>query len=121
MPINVTHLEKGYSYTEKERMMVAKKVGRLSRYSAKMQDESSEIRVETVSRDTKKERDSVKVMITVTLPKKVLRAESRKSKALDAVDSCCEKLESQIEKYKAMHGSGKKRVRKAKRSKRSRG
>ncbi|HLC76024.1 MAG TPA: HPF/RaiA family ribosome-associated protein [Candidatus Peribacterales bacterium] len=118
MPINVTHLEKGYSYTEKERMMVAKKVGRLSRYSAKMQDESSEIRVETVSRDTKKERDSVKVMITVTLPKKVLRAESRKSKALDAVDSCCEKLESQIEKYKDAHGSPTKVTRKARRSKR---
>jgi len=96
--------------------MLAKKIGRLARYSATMQDESSEIRVETLSRDTKKERDSVKVMMTVILPKKVLRAESRKAKALEAVDSCCEKLESQIEKYKAMHGSSKKRVQKAKRS-----
>ncbi|OGG92131.1 hypothetical protein A3H16_00965 [Candidatus Kaiserbacteria bacterium RIFCSPLOWO2_12_FULL_53_8] len=105
MPLNITHLEKGYSFTPKERLMVAKKVGRLARYSARMQDESSEIRVETVSRDTKKKGDSVKVMITVILPKKVLRAESRKEKALDAVDRCCEKLEGQIELYKEKHGS----------------
>lgn len=105
MPLNITHLEKGYSFTPKERLMVAKKVGRLARYSAKMQDESSEIRVETISRDTKKKRDSVKVMITVILPKKVLRAESRKAEALEAVDSCCEKLEGQIEEYKEKHGS----------------
>ncbi|HLD08133.1 MAG TPA: HPF/RaiA family ribosome-associated protein [Candidatus Peribacterales bacterium] len=111
MPLNVSHLEKGYTLTDQERKFLAKKVGRLSRYCARLQDESSEIRVETVSRDTKKKGDSVKVMITVILPKKVLRAESRKATALEAVDRCCEKLESQIEKYKATHGSREKTVR----------
>ena len=52
---------------------------------------------------TKKEKDSVKVMVAVTFPKKTLRAESRKKDALSAIDRCCEKLESQIEKYKAQH------------------
>jgi len=83
--------------------MLAKKVGRLSRYCKKMMDESSLMKVETVSRDTKKQRDSVKVMISIILPKKTIRAESRKSKALEAIDRCCEKLEAQLKKYKEMH------------------
>lgn len=94
--------------------MIAKKVGRLSRYCTRIQDESSEIRVEAISRDTKKERDSVKVMITIVLPKKVLRAESRRSEALEAVDRCCEKLEGQIELYKEKHASSSGVARKAK-------
>lgn len=85
--------------------MLAKKVGRLTRYCNKIKDEGSIVNVETVSRDTKKQRDNVKVMITMTLPKKTLRAESRKKDALSAIDRCCEKLESQIEKYKAQHCS----------------
>ena len=103
MPLRVTHFEKGYAYTDSERKMLAKKVGRLSRYCKRLMDESSLIKVETVSRDTKKQRDSVKVTITIRLPKKMLRAESRKPKALDAIDRCLEKLERQIEKYKEMH------------------
>lgn len=105
MPLHVTHLEKGYTFTDNERKLLAKKVGRLARYCSRIQDESSEIRVETIERDTKKERDSVKVMITLILPKKTLRAESRKAEALEAVDSCCEKLEGQIELYKERHAS----------------
>ena len=103
MPMRVTHYEKGYIYTASELLMVAKKIGRLSRYCRRIMDESSLIKVETISRDTKKQRDSVKVMVTISLPHKVLRAESRKKDALSAIDRCCEKLESQIEKYKDQH------------------
>ena len=42
-------------------------------------------------------------MITVKLPEKILRAESRRARALDAVDRCVEKLEPQIKKYKELH------------------
>ena len=103
MPLKVSHFEKGYQYTASEALMVAKKVGRLSRYCRAVKDEASEIRVETVSRPTKKQKDSVKVDVTIILPQKQLRAESRKATALEAVDRCCEKLESQIEKYKERH------------------
>ena len=119
MPLRVTHYEKGYIYTASELMMVAKKIGRLSRYCKRMMDESSLMRVETVSRDTKKRRDSVKVVMTIILPHKTLRAESRKSKALDAIDRCCEKLESQLERYKETHAGGKEQRRKARRKSRS--
>jgi len=101
--MRISHYEKGYRYTARELLMLAKKIGRLTRYCKRIMDESSVIKVETVSRDTKKQRDSVKVMVIIRLPKKTLRAESRRKDALSAIDRCCEKLESQIEKYKSRH------------------
>ena len=107
--MHIVHYEKGYLYTTRELLLLARKVGRLARYCQKMKDEGSLITVETISRDTKKRQDSVKVVVMVTLPQKTLRAESRRPQALDAIDRCIEKLESPLEKYKAKHGSLRKR------------
>lgn len=103
--MRIVHYEKGYTYADRERLLLAKKIGRLARYCERIKDEGSLITVETHCRDTKKQRDSVKVAIMIRLPEKSLRAESRRPRALDAADRCTEKLESQIEKYKEMHGS----------------
>ncbi len=109
--MHVEHFEKGVRYNDQELILLAKKVGRLATYCRRLKDEGSSIRVEAERRDTKKARDEVKVMITVYLPQKTLRAESRKFDALDAVDSCIEKLEPQIKRYKEMHtGLGKARA-----------
>ena len=113
--MHIEHFEKDVTYSDTELLLLVKKVGRLATYCSKLKDEASSIRVETERRDTKKNRDQVKVMITVHLPKKTLRAESRKFEALDALDSCVEKLEAQIKKYKEMHtGLGKARATKLK-------
>lgn len=101
--MHVVHYEKGITYTDRELLLLARKVGRLSRYCRKIVDEGSLITVESERRDTKKNRDSVKVVVMITLPFKTLRAESRRPSALDAVDRCLEKLEPQIERYKAVH------------------
>ncbi len=101
--MRVEHFEKGLHYNDEELLMLAQKILRVTKYCRTIRDESSCIRVEAERRDTKKDRDQVKVMVMISLPKAVLRAESRKNKVLDAVDSCTEKLESQIEKYKAKH------------------
>jgi ribosomal subunit interface protein len=86
----------------------------LATYCRYVKDESSSIRVETEQRDSKKARDRVKVMVTVELPGKILRAESRRDGVLDAVDRCIEKLEPQIKRYKDLR-TGKGRNAKAKR------
>lgn len=112
--MHVEHVERGVRYNDEELILLAKKIGRLATYCKFIKDESAKIRVEAERRDTKKDRDQVKVDITVYLPKKTLRAESRKFTALDAVDSCIEKLEEQVKEYKEMH-SGKAKARKAKR------
>jgi ribosome-associated translation inhibitor RaiA len=116
-PMHVEHFEKGVTYNDQELLLLAKKIGKLATYCRFLKDEGSKIRVEADRRDTKKDRDQVKVMVTVVLPKKVLRAESRKFTALEALDSCTEKLEEQIKAYKEMH-SGRAKAHLAKRKSR---
>lgn len=104
--MRVEHFEKGLSYNDRELLLLARKLGRLATYCKRLKDAGSSIRVEAERRDTKKSTDQTKVMITITLPRKVLRAESRKLTSLLAVDSCIEKLEEQMKWYKEAHGGG---------------
>jgi ribosomal subunit interface protein len=101
--MNVQHFEKGVLYTDKQLMLIARKIGKLATFCRKLKDEASSIRVETERRDTKKERDQVKVIVNVVLPRKMLRAECRKDDPVEALDRCVEKLEHQIERYKQQH------------------
>jgi len=101
--MNIQHFEKGFHYSDKELIKIAKKIGKLATYCKKVKDESSYIRVDAERRDTAKKSDSIKVAMTIKLPKKVLRAETRKTDSLEAVDRCVEKLKSQVLKYKETH------------------
>lgn len=109
--MHVEHFEKGVRYSDQDLILLAKKIGKLATYCRFLKDEGSMIRVEAERRDTKKERDQAKVMLTLVLPNKVLRAESRKNTVLEALDSCTEKLKPQIDRYKEMHtGKGRAHV-----------
>ncbi len=110
--MNVQHFEKGLHYNDQDLIMLARKIGKLATYCKRLKNEDSWIRVEAERRSTQKKRDQVKVMITVELPHKILRAESRRPLALDAMDRCVDKLEPQIKRYKEMH-TGKERARMA--------
>ncbi|MEK7218321.1 MAG: HPF/RaiA family ribosome-associated protein [Patescibacteria group bacterium] len=100
--MNVQHFEKGLHYSDRDLVLLAKKLGRLATYCERLKDESSAIRVEAERRPTKKDKDQVKVMITVFLPGKEFRAESRRKSPIDAVDRCIEKLEPPLKKYKEL-------------------
>ena len=110
--MHIAHFEKGLKITDKDLLLVARKIGKMATYCSRLKDEASMIRVESERRETKKASDSVKVMLTVELPQKVLRAESRKASIQEAFDRACEKMEPQLLKYKDMH-SAKGRIRKA--------
>ncbi len=114
--MHVEHIERGVRYNDQELILLAKKIGKLATICKYVKEEGSVIKVEAERRDTKKDRDQVKVTIIVKLPHKTLCADSRKFTPLDAVDSCIEKLKPQLEKYKDMH-SGKQKAHKAKRAK----
>lgn len=101
--MNIQHFEKGFHYTDRQLLTVARKIGKLATYCKKVKDEASNIRVEAEHRKTEKKRDAMKVTITVTLPKKVLRAESRRPDVIEALDRCTEKLTGQLKKYKELH------------------
>lgn len=101
--MNIQHFEKGFTYTDRELLFVAKKIGKMATYCKKLKNEGSSIRVDAESRKTEKKRDAMKVMITVTLPDKTLRAESRRPEVTEAIDRCVEKMQPQLKKYKELH------------------
>jgi ribosomal subunit interface protein len=98
--MHIEHFEKGVRYTDKELLQVARKIGKMATYCGRLKDESSVIRVEAEHRPTKKQADEVHVMITVALPQKTFRSESRKAQVLEAFDRAVEKLEPQLLEYK---------------------
>lgn len=102
-PMNVQHFEKGLHYSDRDLLILAKKIGKLATWCRRIKDEASIIRVEAERRPTKKDRDQVKVTVTVDLPRKQLRAESRRRNPLDAIDRCIEKLKPQVDRYKELH------------------
>jgi len=108
--MNIQHFEKGLQYSDRQLMQIARKLGKLATYCKRVKDESSAIRVEAEQRSTKKERDSMKVTVTVELPGKTLRAESRRPNPVEGVDRCIEKLEPQIKRYKEMRMPRQKRT-----------
>jgi len=101
--MRIQHFEKDVHYNDKELLLLARKIGKLATYCKRLKDEASFIRVEAERRTTQKDRDAVKVMITVELPGKVLRAESRRAGVMDAIDRCIEKLAPQLKRYKELH------------------
>ena len=68
--MHVEHFEKGVRYNDQELILLAKKIGKLATYCRFLKDEGSSIRVEASKRDTKKDRDQVKVMVTIYFRRK---------------------------------------------------
>lgn len=101
--MQVLHFEKDFHYTDRDLLTVARKIGKLATHCRRLKDEGSSIRVEVEARETKKANDQIKMMITVTLPRKTMRAESRKPTVVECADRCVEKLEPQLTKYKELH------------------
>ncbi len=115
--MNIQHFEKGLSYSERDLLIVTRRLGKLATYCKKVKDEDSSIRVEAERRPTKKNRDQVKVALTVELPKEVFRAESRRNRVVEALDRAVEKITPQLTRYKEER-TGRQRARQAVRRKR---
>lgn len=114
--MHVEHYEKGLRYSDRELLMLARKLGKLATYCKTLKDASSVIRVEAQRSPTKKRRDEVMVAITVELPKARLQAVSRKAEVIEAVDRAVEKMEPQLLRYKDRHTGRDRAHRSARRS-----
>lgn len=112
--MHVEHFEKGLRYSDRELLMLARKLGKLATYCKTLKDESSVIRVEASRSPTKKKQDEVMVTVTVELPRARLQAVSRKQAVIEAVDRAVEKIEPQLLRYKEKH-TGKDRAHRARR------
>lgn len=112
--MHIEHFEKGLRYSDRELLMLARKLGKLATYCKTLKDESSVIRVEADRSPTKKKQDEVMVTVTVELPRARLQAISRKQAVIEAVDRAVEKIEPQLLRYKEKH-TAKERARRERR------
>ena len=115
--MHIEHFEKGLRYSDRELLLLARKLGKLATYCKTLKNEASVIRVEADRRPTKKKQDEVTVTVTVELPRARLQATSRKQDVVEAVDRATEKIEPQLVRYKEKH-TGRDRAHRASRGSR---
>lgn len=87
--------------SDRQKDLIQAKVEKLSRLSNRLDDESSEFRVEVKHEKSRKASDAYVCQITIFVPSAVIRAETRNETIENAVDECIGKLKVQIERYKA--------------------
>ncbi|MFH0769852.1 MAG: HPF/RaiA family ribosome-associated protein, partial [Candidatus Peregrinibacteria bacterium] len=99
--MDVRHFEKGIHLSDDQRLQMARKIGKTATYCTRIKDDGSVIRIECERRPTRKDRDQVKVTVTVKLPRvPLMRATSRRPDPVEAVDRCIDKLKPQLKRFK---------------------
>jgi putative sigma-54 modulation protein len=100
------------SLADSQKEMITAKVEKLQTFADRLGDESAEFRVEIRHETSRKPQDAYVCQITIFAPHAVIRAETRDESIENALDSCIEKMKTQIERYKAkIHHLEKKSVR----------
>lgn len=84
---------------EREKV-IRKKFEKLGKFADRVKDESTEIRVELVHEEVKKNEEAYVCVLTLFVPQSTLRAESRSGSLETAVDEVLEKIKGPIEHYK---------------------
>ncbi len=85
---------------EAQEASILRKFEKLSHLAARIEDESSEIRVDLSYEDTRSKNDSYGCILTMFVPQETLRAEARDETLENVVDAVIEKIKGQIEHYK---------------------
>ncbi len=89
------------SLSKDQEEQIRAKVEKLATYADKISDTSSEIKVEISHEHSKKPEQAYHCVLTIFVPKSVLRAEARMESLRSVVDEVVEKIKTQIEHYKA--------------------
>ncbi len=79
---------------------IRKKFEKLSHFSDRIADESSEIRVELSRESSQKKDDTYTCVLTLFIPKDTLRVESHDASLETTIDEVLEKIKGPIERYK---------------------
>ena len=87
--------------SDKQRQSIEKKVEKLKNLADRLDDESTEFRIEVKHEKSRKTNDAYACQLTIFAPQAVIRAETRNDTIENAVDECMDKIKTQIERYKA--------------------
>ena len=103
MTMQVTICSHDFDPSAKLQDLIQKKVGRLDRYLPNI----TEARVDlTIERNARSAEDRKVAQLTIHSRGAILRAEERTSDMLTSIEAAIEKIQRQIERYKAKHYRG---------------
>lgn len=98
--MNILFLKSHIDLTEEQKDYIAKKIKHLAEFADRINDESTEVRVNVKQNKLKTTDHNISVEITMIVPHALIRAEINGQTVQEAVDLCEEKLRKQIERYK---------------------
>lgn len=97
--MKVTIHEKGIHLNDDQRDYVMKKIEHLKSYGEKVDDESTQVRIDVEQNKVKTSNRHITVQVTMHVPHSVIRAEVSAMAIEEAVDLAEDKLKKQIERY----------------------
>lgn len=92
--------EKGLKLSDAQRDYVMDKVDHLKNYGERVDDESTQVRIDVETNKMKTTNKNYTVQITMFVPNSVIRGEVYATSVEEGVDLAVDKLKKQIERYK---------------------
>lgn len=99
MQINIVN--KHLHLSDEQKDYIEKKVNHLKHLGERVDDESTTVRVDVESNNDKTTNRNISLQITMNLPHSLIRAEIIAVTVEEAIDLAIEKMEKQLERYKA--------------------
>ncbi len=100
---------KHLNLSDQQKENIEAKVQKLSNLADRLNDESTEFRIELRHEKSRKSEDAYGCQLTIFAPNTVIRTETRQESIESAIDECMNKIRGPIERYKAkIHRSNKK-------------
>jgi putative sigma-54 modulation protein len=98
--MQVTIHEQGLRLNETQKDYINEKIDHLKKYEERVDDESTQVRVDVEMNKVKTSNKNIRVQVTMYVPNAVIRAEVDGVTMEEGIDLAVEKLRKQIERYK---------------------
>lgn len=98
--MQVTVFDRNMSLNDFQKDYINEKIDNLKTYGERIDDESTQVRVDVEMNSIKTSNKNVTVQVTMFVPNAVIRAEVYATTVEEGIDLAVEKLKKQIERYK---------------------
>jgi len=92
---------KNLTLKDDKKAYIQSKIEKIAHYSVRVNDESTEVRVEVNEIGLHTANTTIQIQVTMFVPNSIIRAEDTGTIVEEATDKVVEKLKKQIERYKA--------------------
>lgn len=99
--MQVTIFDRNLNLSEPQKDYINEKVDNLKTYGERIDDESTQVRVDVEANSIKTSNKNTTVQVTMFVPHAVIRAEVYSTTVEEGIDLAVEKLKKQIERYKS--------------------